>query len=74
MIQVDGINFIEYLSFDAFNEGPRLVDPIWYSRSLFGRITHISADDIYASNANRKWCTKHKITTNFKRKGRAGKY
>jgi hypothetical protein len=74
MIQVDGINFIEHLSFDAFNEGPRLIDSIWYSRSLFGKITHISADDIYASNANRKWCTKHKITTNFKRKGRAGKY
>jgi len=74
MIQVDGINFIEHLSFDAFNEGPRLVDSIWYSRSLFGIITHISADDIYATNANRKWCTEHKITSNFKRKDRAGKY
>ena len=74
MIQVDGINFIEHLSFDAFNEGPRLIDSIWYSRSLFGKITHISADDIYATNANRKWCTEHKIASNFKRKGRAGKY
>ena len=74
MIQVDGINFIEHLSFDAFNEGPRLIDSIWYSRSLFGKITHISADDIYATNANRKWCTEHKIITNFKRKGRAGKH
>lgn len=43
-------------------------------RSLFGKITHISADDIYAINVNRKWCTKHNITTNFKRKGRVGKY
>jgi hypothetical protein len=74
MIQVDGINFIEHLSFDAFNEGPRLIDSIWYSRSLFGKITHLSADDIYATNANRKWCTSHNITTNFKRKGRAGKH
>jgi len=74
MIQVDGINFIEHLSFDAFNEGPRLIDSIWYSRSLFGKVTHISADDIYASNANRKWCTEREITTCFKRKGRAGKY
>ncbi|MEN8230741.1 MAG: transposase [Bacteroidota bacterium] len=74
MIQVDGINFIEHLSFDAFNEGTRLIDSIWYSRSLFGKITHISADDIYATNANRKWCTERKIATNFKRKGRAGKY
>jgi hypothetical protein len=74
MIQVDGINFIEHLSFNAFNEGPRLIDSIWYSRSLFGKITHISADDIYATNANRKWCTGHNIITNFKRKGRAGKH
>jgi len=57
MIQVDGINFIEHPSFDAFNEGIMLQDSIWYSRSLFGKITHISADDIYATNANRKWCT-----------------
>lgn len=41
---------------------------------MFGKITHISADDIYATNANRKWCTSQGITTNFKRKGRAGKY
>jgi len=74
MIQVDGINFIEHLSFDAFNEGPRLIESIRYSRTLFGKITHISADDIYATNANRKWCTGQKIVTNFKRKGRAGKY
>ncbi len=74
MIQFDGINFIEHLSFDAFNEGPRLIESVRYSRSLFGKITHISADDIYASNANRKWCTSQEITTNFKRKGRAGKH
>ncbi len=74
MIQVDGINFIEHLSFDAFNEGPRLIDSIRYSRTLFGKITHISADNIYATNANRKWCTGQHITTNFKRKGRAGKH
>lgn len=74
MIQFDGINFIEHLSFDAFNEGPRLIDSIWYGRSLFGKITHISADDIYATNANRKWCSSRNITTNFKRKGRAGKH
>jgi hypothetical protein len=74
MIQFDGINFIEHLSFDAFNEGPRLIDSIWYARTLFGKITHISADDIYATNANRKWCSSHNIITNFKRKGRAGKH
>jgi len=74
MIQVDGINFIEHLSFDPFNEGTRLIESIRNSRTLFGKITHISADDIYATNANRKWCTQQNIITNFKRKGRAGKH
>ncbi len=74
MIQVDGINFIEHISFNPFNEGTRLISSIRYSRTLFGLITHISADDIYATNANRKYCSGQKITTNFKRKGRAGKH
>ena len=34
MIQFDGINFIEHLSFNAFNEGTRLVKSIRYGRSL----------------------------------------
>jgi len=74
MIQFDGINFIEHLSFNAFNEGTRLVKSIRYGRSLFGKITHISADDIYATNTNRKYSTAAHIVTNFKRKGRAGKH
>ena len=74
MIQFDGINFIEHLSFNAFNEGTRLIQSIRYGRSLFGQITHISADDIYATNKNRKYSTRARIVSNFKRKGRAGKY
>jgi hypothetical protein len=74
MVQFDGINFIEHLSFNAFNEGTRLVKSIRYGRSLFGKITHIAADDIYATNANRKYSTAAHIITNFKRKGRAGKH
>lgn len=41
MIQADGINFIEHISFDNFNESTRLVSSVWYSRALFGKITHI---------------------------------
>jgi hypothetical protein len=74
MIQFDGINFIEHLSFNAFNEGTRLIKSIRYGRSLFGKIRCISADDIYATNANRKYSTSAHIVNNFKRKGRAGKY
>lgn len=74
MIQVGGINFIEHLDFDPFNEGTRLRNSVWYARTLFGKITHISADDIYATNANRLYCNDQNIVTNFKRKGRAGKH
>jgi hypothetical protein len=74
MIQFDGINFIEHLSFDPFNESTRWISSIWYARKLMGKITHASGDDIYATNANRKYSTSHQITTNFKRKGRAGKH
>lgn len=74
MIQVDGINFIEHLSFNAFNEGTRLISSIRCARSLFGKITHIAGDDIYATNKNRKYATRNNLTTCFKRKGRAGKY
>ena len=74
MIQVDGINFIEHLNFKPFHEGIRLVSSIWLSQKLLGKTTHISADQIYATNRNRKYCTSRHITTNFSRKGRAGKH
>lgn len=73
-IQIDGINFIEHLSFNAFNEGTRLKKSVGLARRLFGNITHLAADAIYATNANRSYCTAKHMTTNFKRKGRAGKY
>lgn len=74
MIQVDGINFIEHLSFDAFNECKRFIPSIRFNRELFGKTTHAAADAIYATNENRKYCTQNNITTSFKRKGRAGKH
>lgn len=74
MIQFDGINFIEHFSFNAFHEGIRLKKSVRYGRDLFGKITHVSGDDIYATNANRTWCMNQNIFHGFKRKGRAGKY
>ena len=35
------------------------------------RVRCVSADSIYANNANRKFCTKYGISTSFVRKGRA---
>ena len=73
-IQIDGINFIQRLDFNAFNEGTCLRSAIFMARRLFGRVDVIGADAIYATNKNRKYCTSQKISTDFKRKGRAGKY
>lgn len=74
MIQIDGINFIEHINFNPFHEGIRLISSIWLSESLFGRTTHVSGDQIYATNQNRKYCTSRNITTSFTRKGRPGKH
>lgn len=74
MIQFGGINFIEHVSFRAFHEGVRLKQSVRYGRELVGKLTHLSGDDIYATNANRTYCKKENITHGFKRKGRAGKH
>ena len=73
-IQIDGISFIEHISFKAFNEGVRLKDCIRLQQQLTGvRVKALAADSIYANNANRKFCTKYHISTSFKRKARAAK-
>jgi hypothetical protein len=76
IIRVDGINFIELLSCDAFNEGIRIPQCIHKHQRLFRkRVTHLAADRIYATNYNRKYCSEktRNITTSFVRKGRASK-
>jgi len=69
-LQIDGISFIEHFSYDAFNEGTRLKSCVALHRDLFGKCTHHSADKIYATNANRTYCSQNKITTNFVPKGK----
>ena len=69
-LQIDGISFIEHFSYDAFNEGTRLQNCIGLHKQLFGKCTHHSADKIYATNANRKYCTTKKVITNFEPKGK----
>ena len=73
-IQIDGISFIEHVSFKAFNEGIRLKDCIRMHQKLMNvRVRCVAADSIYANNANRKFCTRYGISTSFVRKGRAAK-
>ena len=70
-IQIDGINFIEHLSFDAFHEGNRLPQCIDLQQSLLRkRVSHVAADALYATNANRSWCRSRGIFTSFVRKGK----
>jgi transposase, IS5 family len=69
-LQIDGISFIEHLSYDAFNEGTRLQKGIRLHEKLMGKCKHISADAIYATNANRRYCKKKDIVTNFIPKGK----
>lgn len=69
-IQIDGISFIEHLSFEAFNEGIRMKQCIEYQESLTGvQVKRFGGDSIYANNANRSFCTEKGITTSFVRKG-----
>ncbi len=74
-LQIDGVSFIEHLSFDAFNEGTRFESSVRLAQELtHSRLMVMGADAIYATNRNRKFATSNNIRTDFCRKGRAGKH
>ena len=69
-IMVDGLSFIEKLSFNAFNEGKQLEHCIKMHKRLFGvDVKRMGADTAYAGAENRKIC-KDKIVTSFVKRGR----
>lgn len=73
-IQIDGIDIIEEISFDNFNEGTRYESSIEKAEELTGEKTKLcGADAIYATNKNRTYASKKNIQTDFSRKGKAGK-
>ena len=73
-ILVDGLSFIEKLSFNAFNEGTRLTHCIKMHKRLFGvDVKKIGGDASYAGNANREMCTSNGIQTSFVQKGKRAK-
>ena len=73
-ILVDGISFIEKLSFNAFNEGTRLTHCIKMHKRLFGvDVKKIGGDASYAGNANREMCTSKGIQASFVQKGKRAK-
>lgn len=68
--QIDGLNFIEHLDFKPFHEGIRLQKGITFHHKHVGRLRQVGADQIYATNANRRFCRKRNISTCFQPKGR----
>ena len=73
MLLVDGISFIEHLSYDNFNEGTRLQSTIHLQQRYFGACHQMGADAIYGTNENRNYCTQNSIATSFVAKGNEGK-
>ena len=70
-MQIDGINFIEHWSFSAFHEGIRLKKTLWKHQFLFKqKVNLFGGDQLYANNVNRRYCSKLKIQTCFKQKGK----
>ena len=70
-ILVDGISFIEKLSFNAFNEGTRLVHCLKMHKRLFGvEAKKFGGDTVYAGTENRDYCKANGIQTSFVKRGR----
>ena len=74
-LQIDGINFIQRISFDNFNEGTQFKNTIYKAQGLTKtKVKTVGADAIYATNKNRVFATSNKIQTDFKPKGRPSKH
>ena len=71
--QVDGINIIDKLSFDPFNEAKNLKGCVIRHKQHFGELFQLGVDNIYGTNQNRKYLTENGIYTCLPRKGRASK-
>lgn len=74
-LQIDGINFIQRISFDNFNEGTQFKNTIYKAQGLTKtKVRTVGADAIYATNKNRVFATSNKIQTDFKPKGKPSKH
>lgn len=72
-ILIDGISFIEKVSFNAFNEGTRLRHCISLVQKLTGvPVKKVGGDQGYSGNDNRTFCKDNNIETSFTQKGKAG--
>ena len=68
---IDGITFLDELSWDAFNEGSHMMDYVEKYRSRFGCYPReLLADQIYCTRANRAWLKERGIILKAKPLGR----
>lgn len=74
MFEIGGVCLIEHLSYNAFNESTRLKQTVRLQQQYTGKqVNLLGADKIYATRANRAWCKKNEILTNFVPVGRPKK-
>jgi len=68
---IDGYCFLDTISWDAFNEGTRLVEYVGNYKNRYGYYPKkVLADKIYATRENRKWLKKEGIQLSAKPLGR----
>ncbi len=71
-VWIDGICFMEHLSFNAFHEGIRFQSSTELQRRYFGECPQMGADALYATNENRTYCRIKGIATCFVATGKQG--
>lgn len=72
--QVDGINLIDKLSFNPYNEAKYFKDSIIKHKQRFGSCHQVGIDQIYGTNENRKYMKEKNIYHCLVRKGKPSKY
>jgi hypothetical protein len=71
---VDGVSYVDRISWDNFNEGIDLISQIESYQRRFGCYPEsVHADKIYRNRENRRYCKKHKIRLSGPRLGRPPK-
>jgi len=71
---VEGVGFVDKISWDNFNEGIDLIGQIESYRKRFGCYPEsVHADKIYRNRDNRKYCKKHNIRLSGPKLGRPAK-
>ena len=71
---VDGVSFVDRISWDNFNEGIDLIGQIEAYRNRFGCYPEsVHADKIYRNRENRGYCKKHQIRLSGPKLGRPPK-